>query len=453
MQGAIAAPRFAAIAVLVAGLAIIGARAADAGGFGVREQSASGLGAAFAGIAAGSSLSSIFWNPAAVSLAQELEAEIDGALILPDTHISGAASLEPEPPLPPPFPTSIPLSFLDSNGGDFAGPTFVPAFYAGAPLRGGWSVGFGFNGPFGVTTEPDNDNWAGKFEGRTSRLKTYNFNPVASYAVTPALTLGVGAQIEFADVTLKSAYPGIGGLAGRNPNAVIDGDDYGFGYTLGALWRPTDATSVGLGFRSSIEHSLDGKASVAGVKSLGNAKVSAELELPEIATLSLRQKTGQRLTLLGTVEWTNWSDLDRVVVKARTTNPALGAVSGAPLTELLFQWHDGWFFSGGGEFALNDRATLRAGVAWEQSPIRHATERLTRVADSDRVWLSVGASYSLGPGTSLDVAYAHVFFDDGAIDRATEIPGAGSIHLLAEAEQELDIVAVSLRMKLGAVRR
>jgi long-chain fatty acid transport protein len=126
---------------------------------------------------------------------------------------------------------------------------------------------------------------------------------------------------------------------------------------------------------------------------------------------------------------------------------------GAPLTELLFQWHDGWFFSGGGEFALNDRATLRAGAAWEQSPIRHATERLTRVADSDRVWLSVGASYSLGPGTSLDVAYAHVFFDDGAIDRATEIPGAGSIHLLAEAEQELDIVAVSLRMKLGAVRR
>ena len=77
MQGAIAAPRFAAIAVLVAGLAIIGARAADAGGFGVREQSASGLGAAFAGIAAGSSLSSIFWNPAAVSLAQELEAEIE----------------------------------------------------------------------------------------------------------------------------------------------------------------------------------------------------------------------------------------------------------------------------------------------------------------------------------------------------------------------------------------
>jgi hypothetical protein len=29
----------------------------------------------------------------------------------------------------------------------------------------------------------------------------------------------------------------------------------------------------------------------------------------------------------------------------------------------------------------------------------------------------------------------------------------GSVHLLAEAEQELDIVAVRLRMKLGAVRR
>jgi hypothetical protein len=51
------------------------------------------------------------------------------------------------------------------------------------------------------------------------------------------------------------------------------------------------------------------------------------------------------------------------------------------------------------------------------------------------------------------LAYAHVFFEDGAIDRTTEIPGLGEIHLVAEAEQDLDIVAVSLKMKFGPPSR
>lgn len=449
MTGISATPKVIVIAAVVAGVTAASS-AAEAGGFAVREQSTSGLGAAFAGIAAGYDLSSIFWNPAGVSVAQGLEAEAGASLVLPDTELNGTASLEPASALQPFLPASVPLSFLDSNGGDLAGPAFIPALYAGAPLRGGVSLGFGFNGPFGLTTEPENDNWAGKFEGRTSRLKTYNFNPVASYWVTPTLAVGAGAQIEFADVALKSAYPGIGGLAGPNPNAVIDGDGFGFGYTLGLLWRPSQRTSVGAGFRSSVEHTLDGETLVAGIEAFGRAKVSADLEMPEIATLSIRQTASRRLTVLGTVEWTNWSDLDQVVVRSHTNNPALGAASGAVLTVLPFHWHDGWFVSGGGEFEVNGRTTLRAGAAWEESPIRNAMERLTRVPDSDRIWLSVGATYRLGAMTSVDLAYAHVFFEDGAIDRTTEIPGLGNIHLFAEAEQDLDIVAVSFKVKLGA---
>lgn len=449
MRGTIASLRIAAFTVLAIAMTVASVGAAKAGGFGVREQSTSGLGEAFAGIAAGSDLSSMFWNPAALSVARVPQAQIDGSLLLPETEIRGTATLEPLPALQPPLPPSLPLSFLDPNGGEFAGPALIPAFYAGAPLRGGFSLGFGFNGPFGVTTEPEHDNWSGKFEGRTSRLTTYNFNPVASYSLAPSLVVGAGAQIEYADVALKSAFPGIGGLAGPNPNAVIEGDDLGFGYTLGLLWRPSHETAIGLGFRSSIEHDLEGETSVAGVVALGRAKVSANLETPEIATVSLRQSAGGRLTLLGTIEWTNWSDLRQVVVTSHTNNPALGAAKGAVLATLPFHWHDGWFFSGGAEFALNDHAMLRAGMAWEESPIRNPSERLTRVPDTDRIWLALGATFRLGAMTSFDLAYAHVFFADGRIDRATAISGLGLVELSAEAEQGLDIVAVSVKVRLG----
>ena len=258
----------------------------------------------------------------------------------------------------------MPLSFLNSNGGEFVDPAFVPSMYAGAPLSDRLKVGFGFKGQFGLVTKPDNDNWAGQFEARTSELRTYNFNPVASYQLTPTLIVGAGAQVQYADATLKSAFPNLGAFeelflgvppdqvlvnafGGSNPNLVIDGDDFGFGYTLGVVWHPFSGTDIGMGFRSSIEQTLEGDISVAGLGSLGSARTSTDLKTPAIATASARQRVSERLTLLGTVQWTNWSDLDEVVVKARSSNPNLGAVAGSPVAVIPLDWHDEWFFSGG----------------------------------------------------------------------------------------------------------
>jgi len=54
------------LGAVVIGLSVASG-AAKAGGFAIREQSTTGLGSAFAGIAAGPGISSIYWNPAARS--------------------------------------------------------------------------------------------------------------------------------------------------------------------------------------------------------------------------------------------------------------------------------------------------------------------------------------------------------------------------------------------------
>jgi long-chain fatty acid transport protein len=420
------------------------ASAALAGGFAVREQSAYGLGAAFAGIAAADTLSAMFWNPAGVAAARELEVEAGAALLIPDTGIAGTATFQPIPGV------SVPLGFLDQSGGSFSSPAAVPSLYAGEQVTERLSVGLAFNAPFGITTKPENDNWAGKFEARTSSLTTYNLNPVLGYRLAPNLVLGAGLQVSYADIALKSAYPGLGGLAGPNPNLTISGDALGAGYTLGFLWEPVGGTRLGAGYRSEVEHGIVGETFVAGIPAVGNAKITAGLTTPQIATASLRQQAGPRVALLATVEWTGWSVLDEVIVQAHTTNPALGAVSGKPLTTLPLHWHDGWFVSGGAEFVVGERTLLRTGAAFERSPIQDAAERSARVPDSDRVWVSVGATHRLDERASIDIAYSHVFFEGGPIDRTSSIGPAGSVRLLGEADQGLDIVAVSVRLKLGA---
>src|SRR6516164_11763616 len=57
--------------------AVLGAGAASAGSFGVREQSAYFLGSSFAGSAAGGDISSMFWNSAATAARAGCNASAD----------------------------------------------------------------------------------------------------------------------------------------------------------------------------------------------------------------------------------------------------------------------------------------------------------------------------------------------------------------------------------------
>jgi hypothetical protein len=66
---------------------------AHAGAFAVRTQSAYGQGSSFAGIAAGGSLSSMFWNPANLSDVERIGTEVVASGIFPDVDVK----LDPQP--------------------------------------------------------------------------------------------------------------------------------------------------------------------------------------------------------------------------------------------------------------------------------------------------------------------------------------------------------------------
>ena len=81
---------------LVGATALVGvAGTAAAGGFAVREQSTEGQGASFAGIAAGGSdLSSMFVNPATITLFEGMQSEGNASLILPYSKAKKGARSE-----------------------------------------------------------------------------------------------------------------------------------------------------------------------------------------------------------------------------------------------------------------------------------------------------------------------------------------------------------------------
>jgi long-chain fatty acid transport protein len=422
---------------------------AHAGAFAVREQSAYFQGMAFAGSAAGDELSSMFWNSAAAAAAPGFNSESHVAVVVPHTEITASGT------------SALVGLGLDEHSGSIGDPTVVPASYYNYQLNDRLFVGMAVNGGFGFTTKPENPDFAGTPIASTSRIFTIDFNPTVAYKLTPALTIGIGAQILYADLRLRStnseaitnlATGGVITSDGRTTTA----DDWGFGATAGVIWQPRAGTSIGVGYRSQIDLEGKGKCEGFGLSNLATAElggnpagcltgthVTADLTLPDMVTGSFRQRLSERLTLLGTVEWTNWSAVgDRADFK----NGAGQLVDTFPLG-----YDDGWFFSAGLEYAWSPATTLRGGLAYEVSPISDDV-RTVALPDNDRIWLSVGASTKLTERASVDIAYTHLFVKDASIRTAADVGGVPVTLLDAEAEGDIDIFAASFKYKWGGGR-
>ena len=352
---------------------------AHAGAFAVRTQSAYGQGSSFAGIAAGGSLSSMFWNPANLSDVRRTAIEMVGSGIFPEVDVK----LDPQPL----------LGFPGSNEGNIAHNAFVPAGYAAYRLNDRVVLGVGINSPFGLITKHDGASilYRSGVAGKSEAL-SLNMNPALSLEVTDWLALALGAQVQYFEARLTRQALGALG------NSTLDGDDVGFGLTAGIKVTPVPGTEIGVGYRSFIHHELDGTLETANA---GDFDVHYDgVNLPDMVTLGIRQRITDRLRVMAGAEWANWSQFGTVEIQGGP----------API-DLPFEYDDSWLVSLGGEFDLTQRATVRAGIGYELSPIDDNV-RNYRLPYNNGILLSVGGSYRLDERFSFDFGYSFFAVED-----------------------------------------
>ncbi len=399
----------------VAGVAASAAwsSAATAGGFDIHEQSTVFLGSASAGAAAGGSLGSMFWNPAATAQFPGLNSESSYTLILPYANID----------------ISSPASGSSGNIGIDA---TASASYGAYQVSKDLWVGIAINSPFGLASKPDNVGYPGSYLGVTSKLLTINANPTVAYRIAPGITIGAGVQIEWAQAKLQFRDP-------TDNIAQFGGTDWAFGGTAGITIEPRAGTTIGLGYRSQMTHEIEGTFHSAAITGGANVPGTAKVNLPDIVTLSARQEITPTTRLLGTVEWKNWSVFKELPLE----------IPGGNQLAVQANWHDGWFFSVGGEYDYSPLLTLRSGIAYEISPVRDPSQRLVQIPDNDRIWLSIGASYKWSDSITLDVGYSHIFIQDGGVSLSPPTfngePTGPTFN--GRAEASVDLLSVGMRTK------
>lgn len=381
--------------------------AAHAAGYALIEQNASGLGNAYAGQAASAQdASTIFFNPAGMTMLPDRQVVLAGHLIKPQAEFSGGVT----------------PNIGGGNGGDAGGLAFVPNAYFAFRLTPDVHLGIGAFAPFGLKTDYDS-TWVGRVHAIESELKTINVNPSIAWKLNDTLSLGAGVSIQYIEATLTNATG-----AGLPPViGAVKGDDYGWGFNLGLLWKASERTRFGLAYRSKIDHTLEGDLKMNGAVVV--APVYADVTLPDSASLSAFHRINDRWDVMADVSWTSWSRFDVLnVVNA----------AGVSVTSTPENWDDTWRVSVGANWRLNDRLMLRGGIAYDETPVSDRY-RTARIPDEDRTWLAFGAQYRLSPQSLIDVGYAHLFVKDARIDELRT-----PLTLRGEYDSAVDILSVQL---------
>lgn len=394
---------------LTFGLTLAGmAGLTQAAGFALVEQNASGLGNAYAGQAASAQdASTIFFNPAGLTMLPDRQVVMAGHLIKPQAEFTGSSTQG------------------GGDGGDAGGLAIVPNAYIAYRLTPDVHVGVGMNAPFGLKTEYDS-TWAGRTQAIKSELKIINLNPTLAWKASETLSLGGGLSIQYAEAILSNSANGAG-------VATVKGDDFGWGFNVGLLWQPAAATRIGLTYRSEVDYTLKGDVEFS-VATSANGAVTAATTLPDSASLSLFQKLSSKWDLLADVTWTGWSDFKELRIVRN---------GGALLVATPENWSDSYRYSVGANYRMDDKVTLRGGVAYDETPVSDAF-RTARIPDESRTWLAFGAQYRLSSKSTLDFGYAHLFVKDARINKTEPALGIADVTLTGTYKASVDILSAQL---------
>ena len=107
------------------------------------------------------------------------------------------------------------------------------------------------------------------------------------------------------------------------------------------------------------------------------------------------------------------------MIKRLTVNYANPA---QPASSLDFDWRNTWYVAVGADYYLNDKVTLRGGVALDLTPTYVCHPRCARARLHPQI-ASFGMAYKASEHFELNASYAHVFVNAAHINDSISATG------------------------------
>lgn len=275
--------------------------------------------------------------------------------------------------------------------------------------------GLGVTAPYGLGTDWSHDSFS-RLVATESDLEVMNINPTVAYKVNEKISVGAGIDYMISHI---SKHKRLAPALSDDGEFQLKGKDDGWGYNLGLLYKPSDKHSIGLSYRSEVELTYRGFASLDNLNALYtivfggssyNTDIKSELAIPQTLAVGYAYRPNNKWTLETDVEWADWSciEQDKVDYQSETNATRLTVLnSGNPASK---DWNDTLSYGFGAEYRATDRLALRIGYLFEDNPIPSANFD-TALPDSDRHGITLGLGYTF-KAVKIDVSYMALFFVD-----------------------------------------
>lgn len=415
---------------------------AHASGYRFGSQSVSAQSTADASGAEANDPSTIFYNPAGLSRLEGTQISGGATAVVPHSTYNDTGS------------TRVNGRPTGGTGTDDYVPNAVvaPSIYASKKIDDQWTVGLGLFVPYGAKLNYGN-TWTGRYALTNVLLEAVTLNPSVSFKLNEHHAFGFGIDAEFMKAELGQGVDIPGTIAilqtpanaaqgaalvsqiralGGNPALLAtagDGHgsnkakDWGYGFNLGYMFTLDENTRFGLAYRSSISHQLKGSTvwdfsqvttdpvvnQVLGAASHRvNSAALVRLRTPETVSANVFHQFDSRWAGMADVTWTRNNRMGDLLIEFP------GTTEGAEV--IRQQWKNTVRVAVGGSYNYNENLTLRAGVAFDESPVQNAELRHPALPDSDRMQYSFGGKWKLDARSSIDVAYSYLDFKDASLN-------------------------------------
>lgn len=370
---------------------------ANAAGFQLAEYSATGLGRAYAGEAAMADNAGAQWrNPAMLTYLEGTQVSVGAIYVNPNIDVDGTSTFV--------------NGSNQASSHDFAHDAVIPNFYLSHQYNDKFAIGLAFGTNYGMETDLGKDFAAANF-GNQASVTSMEANLNAAYKLNEAVSIGGGIRYIIADGSIGAVMPPQMGLVKPTlPGQTLkymEGDDTAWGWQVGTAWQINDNNRIGFAYKSAVDLTLEGHANGLAFNPVNpNAKKagSMDLTLPATAELASFHQLNDQLAVHASINWTDWSSFKELVADFPDSSDLIKSEN----------WEDNYRFAVGTTYKLDQKWTLRSGVAYDMSAVDDKY-RTTTIPETDRLWLSVGAGYEWSKNLTLDAGFTYIFAKDAPI--------------------------------------
>ncbi|EEW06192.1 long-chain fatty acid transport protein [Vibrio mimicus VM603] len=363
----------------------------QAAGFQLAEYSATGLGRAYAGEAAMADNASAQWrNPAMLTYLNGTQVSAGAIYVNPNVDVDGTVKHQQ-------------LGQTAASSKDFAHDAVIPNFYLSHQLNEQVVLGFALGTNYGMETDLGTEFAASHFGNQASVIsKEANLN--IAYQILPQLSIGGGVRYVMGEGHFGATAPAKNALKLPQGTTLkyMEGEDNSWGWQVGTAWQINEDHRLGFAYKSEVMMDFEGHAE--GITYGAYKPGMMSIALPATAELASFHQLNEQWAIHASLNWTDWTSFKELTAVFPEKSDLIKSEN----------WEDNYRFAIGTTYQYDAKLALRADVAYDTSAVDDKNRTAT-IPETDRTWLSLGASYVATPQLTLDAGFTYIFAKDATI--------------------------------------